>query len=80
VVPHHLLLLEVQPLDVLLVLLLLVGELVQGELRLGQVLLQVVDDRRVVLLLVLQPFSVLFLPLARVEPISRIVSRKPTGG
>jgi hypothetical protein len=80
VVPHHLLLLEVQALDVLLVLLLLVGELVQGELRLGQVLLQVVDDRRVVLLLVLQPLSVLFLPLARVEPISRIVSREPTGG
>jgi hypothetical protein len=80
VVPHHLLLLEVQALDVLLVLLLLVGELVQGELRLGQVLLQVVDDRRVVLLLVLQPLSVLFLPLARVEPISRIVSREPTDG
>jgi hypothetical protein len=68
VVPDHLLLLELHVLDVLLVLLLLVGELVEGELGLGQLLLEVVDEGGVMLLLILQALGVLLLPLAGVEP------------
>jgi hypothetical protein len=50
-----------------LVLLLLAGPFVQSQFCLGQFFFQIVDESSVMLLLILKPFSVLFLPLARVK-------------
>lgn len=78
VTADHVLLLEMKTLDVVLVLLLgglplvlLAHVLGLSNLQLGQLVLQLGDDVRVVLLFLLEPLGVLLLALPRIEAASR---------